>query len=339
MGSPLGPILANIFMCNFETGALAQYLGTLPLNYYRYVDDCFLVFGSRAQCDVFFNYLNSRHPNIKFTKEVENDNSLPFLDIKITRNEELLISTSVYHKPTFSGLYLQWKSFVPKHYKISLVYCLLFRAWRICSDSGLFHNEVGFIKSTLVANGYPTNFLNRCIRKFKQNRYSNEIKEVTYGPNPKDIYIRLPYKGQQSVTLKRQLIRILAKIAPWVKLNCIFFASNKISRLCKLKCSLPVIKRSHLIYQVTCKDCHEFDIGLTNRRLKTRLNEHKSNENSALFRHSFLTDHEINYSNPKILATDDNFFRLQIKETLKIKELGAYKSLNGNTGSFRLNLW
>ena len=122
-------------------------------------------------------------------------------------------------------------------------------------------------------------------------------------------------------------------------MNCIFFASNKISRLCKLKCSLPVIKRSHLIYQVTCKDCHEFYIGLTNRRLKTRLNEHKSNENSALFRHSFLTDHEINYSNPKILATDDNFFRLQIKETLKIKELGAYKSLNGNTGSFRLNLW
>ena len=87
------------------------------------------------------------------------------------------------------------------------------------------------------------------------------------------------YKGQQSVTLKRQLIRILAKIAPWVKLNCIFFASNKISRLCKLKCSLPVIKQSHLIYQVTCKDCHEFYIGLTNRCLKTRLNEHKSNEN------------------------------------------------------------
>ena len=53
MGSPLGPILANIFMCNFETGALAQYLGTLPLNFYRYVDDCFLVFGTRAQCDFF----------------------------------------------------------------------------------------------------------------------------------------------------------------------------------------------------------------------------------------------------------------------------------------------
>jgi hypothetical protein len=73
--------------------------------------------------------------------------------------------------------------------------------------------------------------------------------------------------------------------------------------------------------------------------LKTRLIEHKSNENSAVFRHSFLTDHVINYSTPTILATDNNYFRLQIKETLKIKEFAAYNSLNGNTGSFRLNLW
>ena len=254
MGSPLGPILANIFMCHFEYTAIAEYLGTLPLNYYRYVDDCFLIFCTKAQCDVFFNYLNSRHPNIKFTKEVENDNSLPFLDIKIIRDEHSLLSTSVYHKPTFSGLYLQWKSFVPKQYKISLVNCLLYRAWRICSDSRLFNNEVGFIKSTLMANGYPTNFLNSCIHKFKQIRHSTHPKEVSFGPKLKDIYIRLPYKGQQSITLIRQLNRIINKIAPWVKLNCVFFASNRISRLCKLKCSLPVLKCSHLIYKVTCKD-------------------------------------------------------------------------------------
>ena len=248
MGSPLGPILANIFTCHFESTAIAEYLGTLPLNYYRYVDDCFLIFCTKAQCDVFFNYLNSRHPNIKFTKEVENDNSLPFLDIKIIRDEHSLLSTSVYHEPTFSGLYLQWKSFVPKQYKISLVNCLLYRAWRICSDSRLFNNEVGFIKSTLMANGYPTNFLNSCIHKFKQIRHSTHPKEVSFGPKLKDIYIRLPYKGQQSITLKRQLNRIINKIAPWVKLNCVFFASNRISRLCKLKCSLPVLKCSHLIY-------------------------------------------------------------------------------------------
>ena len=49
--------------------------------------------------------------------------------------------------------------------------------------------------------------------------------------------------------------------------------------------------------------------------------------------HSFLTDHAINYSNPNILATDNNIFRLKIKETLKIKEHSAYNSLNGCYGS------
>ena len=83
MGSPLGPILANIFMCYLETTAMSTYLGILPILYRRYVDDCFLNFGSKAQSDVFFQFLNKQHKNIQFTKDDELDNSLPFLDIYI----------------------------------------------------------------------------------------------------------------------------------------------------------------------------------------------------------------------------------------------------------------
>jgi len=39
-----------------------------------YVDDLFSVFNNEAQLDVFFNVLNSIHPNIKFTKELECNN-------------------------------------------------------------------------------------------------------------------------------------------------------------------------------------------------------------------------------------------------------------------------
>ena len=137
-----------------------------------------------------------------------------------------------------------------------------------------------------------------------------------FGPRQKDIFIKLSYKGQQSDILKIQLTRLYAKLAPWLKLNFIFFASNRIKKLSKLKCQLPVAKRSHVIYKVNCSECDEFYIGLTNRRLGTRLHEHFTNENNALYRHSFLTDHVINYSNPNILATDKSIFRLNIKETL-----------------------
>ena len=43
MGSPLGPILANIFMSRFESKALSKYNGNHPLFYKRYVDDTFFL--------------------------------------------------------------------------------------------------------------------------------------------------------------------------------------------------------------------------------------------------------------------------------------------------------
>ena len=180
---PLGPILANIFMCYLETTAMSTYLGILPILYRRYVDDCFLIFGSKAQSDVFFQFLNKQHKNIQFTKDDELDNSLPFLDIHITHNDDGTLSTSIYRKPTFSGLYLKWNSFVPKQFKTGLVNCLLNRAWKICSNSDLFHQEINFIKSTLAANGYPSNFLNSCINRFLKTKTLIGLKNLNLDPN------------------------------------------------------------------------------------------------------------------------------------------------------------
>ena len=47
MGSPLGPLLAYIFMSHFETNAIDNYLGILPDMYRHYVEDCFLIFNSQ----------------------------------------------------------------------------------------------------------------------------------------------------------------------------------------------------------------------------------------------------------------------------------------------------
>ena len=47
----------------------------------------------------FFGYLNSRHPNIKFTFEKQNGDKLAFLDILIS-NESDNFCTSVFRKRT-----------------------------------------------------------------------------------------------------------------------------------------------------------------------------------------------------------------------------------------------
>ena len=173
--------------------------------------------------------------------------------------------------------------------KLGLVRCLLHRAWSICSSSELFESEVSFIRNILRANGYPLNFLNSCIIKFKKMKYNDIVPDsgVQFGPKLKDVYINLPFKGEQSSKIKKQLSRLFSRTTPWIKLNFLFHASNKRS---KLKSVLPIVKCSHLIYHISCSECDEFYIGLTNRCLKTRIYEHKTNENSALFKHSFLTD-------------------------------------------------
>ena len=96
MGSPLGPTLAMAFMCYMEEKWLSDCpLDFKPLFYRRYVDDTFLIFKSQTNVQKFLEYLNSKHPNIKFTCDNEENSTLPFLDVNIkhTLNQ---ISTFLY---------------------------------------------------------------------------------------------------------------------------------------------------------------------------------------------------------------------------------------------------
>ena len=160
-----------------------------------------------------------------------------------------------------------------------------------------------------------------------------------FGPEKKPVTICLPYLGDQSVKLKRQLQRLTKAITPWIKLSVIFRPVFKLACLSKLKSKIPILSQSNIVYKINCKDCSEFYIGKTYRRLSQRIKEHNTSESSALSKHAVLSNHTIDFGNPEILARDQLHTRLLIKETLKIKEKCAYKSLNGNIGSFDLMLF
>ena len=102
---------------------------------------------------------------------------------------------------------------------------------------------------------------------------------------------------------------MFTKTAPLIKLITVFYASNKLS---KLKWTIPKMKQSKVIYKVACHSCSEFYIGMTTRRLKTRLAEHKKDHNSALNRHAMETDHDINFSDTEIIATDSTKYRKKL---------------------------
>ena len=101
MGSPVSPIVANIFMQDLETKAV-QYSEFIPKIWYRYVDDTFVIIEKQHE-DYFFELINLINPSIQFTKELESDHKLPFLDVLIHRDISGTLNTTVYRKPTHTN--------------------------------------------------------------------------------------------------------------------------------------------------------------------------------------------------------------------------------------------
>ena len=76
-----------------------------------------------------------------FTSEIEVNHLLSFVDMKTVR-ENGKFTTSVYHKPTFSRVFINFESFMPKSYKYALIFTLLHRTFKLCSKFELFHQEI-----------------------------------------------------------------------------------------------------------------------------------------------------------------------------------------------------
>ena len=109
--------------------------------------------------------MNKQHRCIKFTSENEQNNTFSFLDINITRQNNQL-KTSVYRKPTFSGVFTHYESYIDQSYKKSLIFTLLFRCYSLCSDYTLFHLEVEKLREILKKNSYPSGITELSKRTF-----------------------------------------------------------------------------------------------------------------------------------------------------------------------------
>jgi len=101
MGSPLGPLMANAFMCGIEEQLEIHY--KMPAFYKRCVDDTFSKMPDATTAAEFLSTLNEIHPSVSFTMELEDNNRLPFLGMGIIKNRSQL-DTKVYKKPTDTGL-------------------------------------------------------------------------------------------------------------------------------------------------------------------------------------------------------------------------------------------
>ena len=143
MSSPLGPVLANIFMVELERNIIPTLSYDMSL-WKRYVDYniCFIKLTS---INKVLEALNSYHKNIKFNIEIETENKKKlFLDVLLISNNSL-ISTKVYHKNINTHIYVNWKSFAPNNWKWRTLKTLVTRGFDMCLTDEYLKEELEHI--------------------------------------------------------------------------------------------------------------------------------------------------------------------------------------------------
>ena len=127
MGSPISPIVANLYIEDFEIKAISTAEHP-PRIGKRYVDDTSVVTESSRK-EKFLEHINKMDPHIHFTAEdAKADGSIPVLDTLVMPQSDYSLFTSVYRKPTHTDLYLQWDSHHHLAAKFSVMNTLKHRA-------------------------------------------------------------------------------------------------------------------------------------------------------------------------------------------------------------------
>ena len=313
MGSPISVVVAELTLQMLEKDILSYDNSTI-LIWKRYIDDCLAVIKT-SEIDNFLQYINSLNQKIQFTVELENDNCLSFLDIKILKQLNGRLKFKVYRKPSSNDRYLDYSSYNPLSHKINTITALQRRAYTICSDENSKSEELVKVQRDLVHNGYPKSLINKCEAKITKpiNRTSSDIGKI---------YIVAPYlKSISEATnkiLRKYNVELRSKNTNTLK-----------NKLCHLKDSRLNEEKRNIIYQINCNNCSAVYIGESGRNMEIRLKEHERDfrnmkMNNNMFQHMSETNHTFDLKNFKILATEKNRFPRKIIEA-------AFSKFNENS--------
>ncbi|KAL9963118.1 hypothetical protein ACROYT_G032293 [Oculina patagonica] len=158
MGSPVSVVVAEIVMQNIEERALATCRQTIPL-WLRYVDDTFTAV-HKDEIDDFHKHLNEQNADIQFTREIEENGKLPFLDCLVSRDNNK-IRTTVYRKPTHTDRLLDETSYNPTSHKATTIKTLTRRAQLVCDTPDSLSDENKYLDRVFHKNNYNTDFIRR----------------------------------------------------------------------------------------------------------------------------------------------------------------------------------
>ena len=266
--------------------------------------------GPKPSTSSAHTHLNSQRNSIEFTMEVENEGTLPFLDVLVKRCGQQL-TTTVHRKPTHTDRYLNYGSNHHPRIKSGIVKCLAHRAREVCQPD-LVRTELNHLQQVFESNDYPPALVRRCLKK---QRTRNQTLNETVEEEPR--ICCLPYIRGLSESLERACHHLNVKLV---------FKSTRTLRslLTKVKSRTVREKIKGVIYIVKCS-CGDTYVGETGRTLDVRLKKHKravkmDNQNNGIAVHANKTLHDIQWDSAEVLERKSNLYKRKFKEALHIKD-------------------
>ena len=274
MGSPLGALFANIFMCELENTIIPE-LGNTIKSWTRYVDDTFAYIKPEKVEEITMK-LNEFHQNIKFTSELEADRKLPFLDVLIQVNNDSKIETSVYRKKTNTDIYMNWFSYAPFSWKVATLKSLVKRAFLISSKTQFLDAELEHITETFTKkNDYPNRLVQEIIRNERLlNVETTNIRTPDETENagaeeqeekPDQLSLNLPYAGKKGEELVKKVKKYISNSINKEKKLVSMQATYRARRLgsnFNIKDKISFENQHNVVYHAKCP----------NRRCKSHYN-------------------------------------------------------------------
>ncbi|XP_065642299.1 uncharacterized protein LOC136073930 [Hydra vulgaris] len=224
MGSPLAPILANVFIGFHEQTWVNNCLSSIPIFYKRYVDDIIAIFNSEFEAQEFFKHLNKQHKNLRFTKEKEKTTKFHFFDVLTNKSNSL--STSVYHKKTITGLLQIFFSFVPSCYKTGLLRCLIDRTYKINNTWFGFDKDIKNLSLVLKDNQFPQKVIDTEIKLYVEKKTNPPVINTGFIDKTNIRYFKLPFIGFYSNFTKTKIDKIIKKYCKNVLIKFIFITDK-----------------------------------------------------------------------------------------------------------------
>ena len=203
---------------------------------------------------------------------MENKFKISYLDIFISNNENL--QTSVFHKKTYTGLLLNYSSFVPGSYKYGLIKTLIGRMYRINSTWTSSDIDLKNLKQVLLKNQYPLTMID-VITKYLQNA----INKTNAGSMPVEMsnieteYFKLPFIGMYSKVTQNKIEKLCKRFCKNAKVKLVF-TSDKLHQTFPYKDSYPSVLSSKVVYKFVFASYNASYFGQMQRHPTTRIDEH-----------------------------------------------------------------